>query len=306
VLTEEVRLTTALEPQIWKVKVDGGQIEQVLLNLGVNARDAMPGGGRIAIATANRPGPGSHFDPELGTGPHVELAVEDTGHGMDATTRAKIFEPFFTTKAVGKGTGLGLAVCDGIIRQAGGRIEVESTIGVGTTFRIRLPVASGSTEETPAPIPTATAPGNGETILLVEDDVQVKEIVVKVLTASGYQVVTANTGDEALIRARDMVTVDALITDVILPGLSGPQLADAIRERFPALKILFISGLADADQEARKADWALGGFLQKPFSPETLRSRVRDLLDETLTPATGLARIPTALQSAVGRKAPLR
>ena len=306
VLTAEVRLTTALGPALWPVKADPGQIEQVLLNLGVNARDAMPQGGRITITTTNRAAEGGRFDPERGTGPHVELELADNGHGMSPETLAKVFEPFFTTKGVGKGTGLGLAVCDGIVRQAGGRIDVESTAGVGTRFRIRLPVSAEPVADAPAMATTVAARGHGETILVVEDETQVQELMVKVLIASGYRVMTAATGDDALAEARSVALVDALITDVVLPGISGPRLADAIRERCPAVKILFISGLADPDQEARKADWALGGFLQKPFTPETLRNRVRDLLDETLTPATGLARLPAALQPVPGIGAALR
>ncbi len=305
VLGEDVRLETTLAPDLGRVRIDPGQMEQVLLNLAVNARDAMPEGGRLTMrTTTHRRQTRAAFDPATGQGDHVAIAMTDTGEGINPGAMARIFEPFFTTKAVGKGTGLGLAVCDGIIRQAGGRIDVDSTVGQGTTFTIRLPIvaddpvadAVARTDLAPA------AGGDGESVLVVEDDPQVLDLVLRVLTADGYRVLTATTGEEALaLLEAPSRRIEALITDVRLPGMSGPRLADQIRERYPAARILFMSGFDAALDEARRAEWALGGFLAKPFSPEALRARIRDLLDDTLTPATGLARLPGAFRPAVAR-----
>jgi PAS domain S-box-containing protein len=300
VLGEDVQLRTSLGPTLGRVRIDPGQMEQVLVNLAVNARDAMPDGGRLTIQTANRrAGSRRVFDPISGTGEHVEIAVTDTGHGMNDEVQSRIFEPFFTTKAVGKGTGLGLAVCHGIIREAGGRIDVESVVGHGTTFRLRLPVSGAELlESDPAVGERQPGHGEGEAVLVVEDEGQVRDLIGRVLTGDGYRVVAAASAEEALTLLRnEPARIEAILTDVVLPGISGPRLADLLRQRYPAIRILFMSGFTDEDQEARRAEWAQDCFLQKPFSAEVLRARVRSLLDTTLVPPTGQPRLPVTFST---------
>jgi PAS domain S-box-containing protein len=280
VIGEDIRLRLELE-RVGQVRVDAGQIEQVILNLAINARDAMPDGGELLLATREVALPEGRAC--LPAGRYAELAVRDTGTGMDAATLARVFEPFFTTKEVGKGTGLGLAVAHGIVTQSGGHIEVESTPGAGTTFRIHLPVVEGNPEdETSAPPPAARG---SETVLLVEDEPHVLDTMRRVLEERGYRVLEATDGVEALARLeRAGADVRLLLTDVVMPGMDGRELAARALERRPDLRVLLVSGYApDIVQGAHGAPHP---FLQKPIVPEVLAHRVREVLDAPVSPSS--------------------
>ncbi|MCI0440994.1 MAG: ATP-binding protein [Chloroflexi bacterium] len=286
IIGEDVELITRPKPQLWLVRQDPGQMEQVLINLAVNARDAMPGGGRLIIeldnATIDEVSGSRH--PNLKPGDYVVLAVRDNGTGMDESTRTHIFEPFFTTKGVGKGTGLGLATCYGIVTQNGGAIEVESQLGQGTTFNIYLPRVEGVVE-TAAPEGEAYPMLNGtETILLVEDELSVREIAAYVLREQGYKVLEAASGKEALRTVEDSGgdDIDLLLTDVVMPGMSGAELATHFAEICPGRSVIFTSGYATEAivQHGVKKDGLV--FIQKPFTPEILTHKVREVLDSSL------------------------
>jgi signal transduction histidine kinase len=262
----DVLLTTSLAPDLGAVKADPGQLEQIIINLAVNARDAMPGGGRLTIEAANvEHAPGR-------PGRYVRLALSDTGLGMDEQTRARMFEPFFTTKETGKGTGLGLATVYGIVKQAGGFIEVDSEPGRGTSVKVYLPRVDQAVASAAAP--AAAEPRRGtETVLVVEDAASVRLVTRQVLERYGYAVLEAPNGDAALrLAARHHGPIHLLVTDVVMPGLSGRQLAGQLAPLRPEMKVLYVSGYA-GDVEPGVA------YLQKPFAPETLARRVRDLLD---------------------------
>ncbi len=284
-LGEAVTLDIGLDPHAGVVRVDRGQLEQILLNLAVNARDAMPGGGRLAIRTANVDlGAGSPIgSPDAGEGQQVMLSVSDTGLGMTPEVKARIFEPFFTTKEVGKGTGLGLSVVYGIVRQSGGAIAVESDPGAGTTFRIYFPrVLSDQPDAiSPAGLPEVLR-GGDETVLLVEDEESVRRFAVRALEANGYRVISAAGGRDAIAafeaRRHD---IDLVVTDVMMPDLGGRALAGFVRTLSADVPILYISGYAE---EAVVSEGMLESgerFLQKPFAPTDLLREVRDILDET-------------------------
>jgi two-component system, cell cycle sensor histidine kinase and response regulator CckA len=279
---EDVQLAAVLSPTLNPVKVDPGQIEQVIMNLTVNARDAMPQGGKLTIETQNidlHDGyVKTHFEAK--PGPYVLLAISDTGAGMTREVKARIFEPFFTTKGVGKGTGLGLGVVQGIVKQSGGNIEVYSEVGIGTTFKIYLPAVQE--QLTPLPGPGLSSPAVGtETILLVEDEDAVRELTVLVLQGSGYSVLKASSGKEALQLIEDRTDgIDLLLTDVVMPEMSGNQLAQAMRSIYPGLKVLFLSGYMDDAVFRHGILQDKVAFLQKPFTPASLAKRVRAVLDE--------------------------
>jgi len=279
---EDVELRLELEPALWSVKVDPGQIEQVILNLAVNARDAMPQGGSLVLRTANAILDESyareHYPVDAGS--YVLLAVSDTGIGMDAKTRSRVFEPFFTTKPTGQGTGLGLATVYGIVKQSGGFIWPYSELGHGTTFKVYLPKAEEMPSALGAPRPAAeAAPRGGETVLLVEDQDGLREMIRESLSSLGYQVQAAAAAEEAEELLRGQVGVDLLLTDVVLPGRSGRELADAVRSRHPATRVLFISGYT-SDVIARHGVLEPGTqLLEKPFSTDQLARRVRAVLD---------------------------
>jgi two-component system, cell cycle sensor histidine kinase and response regulator CckA len=271
---ENIKLDTALALDLGTVCADPGQLEQVLVNLAVNARDAMPNGGRLTIETRNA---------ELDGVRHIALIVSDTGSGMDAATLAHAFEPFFTTKPRGKGTGLGLATVYGIVRQSAGRIDVESTPGAGATFRILLPrveePAAGAGGG--AAVSDVAAPRRGtETVLVVEDESLVRTLARKALEQAGYRVLLAAGGEEALeVAERHEGTIDLLMTDVVLPGLSGMDLARRLVQRHPGLRVLFTSGYPDEDV-AREGVFNGGmAYLKKPFTPSTLTGKIREVLD---------------------------
>jgi CheY-like chemotaxis protein len=279
---EDVTLTTLLDPGLGCVKVDPGQIEQVIMNLAINARDAMPRGGRLTIETANCELDASYGQQHLETrpGPHIMLALTDTGVGMDAQTQARIFEPFFTTKGVGKGTGLGLATVHGIVKQSGGSIWVYSELGQGTTFKVYLPRADEPADSGPAD-PSAATPLQGmETILLVEDEDAVRELVRDALRARGYTVLEAQDGNVALqICERHAGPIDLMVTDVVMPEMGGRELADRLTLVKPGLKILYMSGYTDKAVVHHGVLDPGTIFLQKPFGPGVLLRKVRKVLD---------------------------
>jgi two-component system cell cycle sensor histidine kinase/response regulator CckA len=280
---EDVEVMTRLEPDLGLVKADPTHIEQVLLNLAVNARDAMPNGGTLTIQTAN-----VTLDEEyarvhnviLESGPYVMLSMSDTGSGMDQATRARIFEPFFTTKESGKGTGLGLSTAYGIIKQSGGYIWVYSEPGMGATFKIYLPRVGSAESLLSDPEEPRTLDGN-ETILLVEDNDALSKLCVKALERLGYTVLSATNVDEALQTFYQHPGVDLLLTDVVLPASTGRRLADHLTARNPGLKVLYVSGYPD-DTITRLGVVEPGiQFLPKPFTPQALARRVRETLDMT-------------------------
>jgi nitrogen-specific signal transduction histidine kinase len=269
---EDIALETRLHAR-GRVTGDRGQLEQVLLNLAVNARDAMHDGGRLTIETADVVVEGDR--PGKRAGPHVLVTVSDTGCGMDAPTRARAFDPFFTTKPLGKGTGLGLSTVYGIVTQCGGAIEVQSEPGAGATFRIYLPAAAATAGEA-SPALVVAPPGGTETILLVEDDASVRRLVERVLTASGYHVLVAADPVEALALSRERDgAIDLLLTDLVMPNMGGRALSDALRSERPGLKVLLMSGYADDDAARARPDDA---FIQKPLRSEQLLERLREVL----------------------------
>ena len=279
---EDILLTAVLDPAISRVKVDPGQLEQVLMNLAVNARDAMPRGGKLTMETRNveLDEEYARLHAEVKPGRYVLLSMTDTGTGMTPEVKARIFEPFFTTKGVGKGTGLGLAVVHGIVKQSGGHVEVYSEPDIGTTFKIYFPAVE---EEVSAP--KGIDAGNGgrgtETILLVEDEDGVRGLAVLVLQTYGYKVLAASNGKEALrLVEKHQGGIDLLVTDVVMPGMGGPELADALQPRFPQMKVLFSSGYTDDAVVRHGLLQEKVAFLQKPYTPLALVKRVRQVLDE--------------------------
>jgi two-component system cell cycle sensor histidine kinase/response regulator CckA len=278
---EDVLLRTKLAPDAGRVKADRGQIEQVVMNLVINARDAMPSGGELTVETQNvvltEDFARQHFG--VSPGAYVMLAVSDTGVGMSAETKARIFEPFFTTKEAGKGTGLGLSTVYGIIQQSGGSVWVYTEVGRGTTFKVYLPhFADDSLRSKPTSAPAGVNQGT-ETILLTEDDEMVRTLATEVLTRYGYQVLEAANGREAIsIVENNSRPIHLLITDVVMPGMHGRELADRLTSLRPGLKILFMSGYTDrAIVHEQVVDEKT--FLQKPFSPQRLASKIREILD---------------------------
>jgi len=280
---EDVTLTTVLAPRLGRVKADPGQIEQVLMNLAVNARDAMPQGGKFAIETANVELDENSIQgrPEVQPGCYVLLAVSDTGCGMTKETKAHIFEPFFTTKELGKGTGLGLATTYGIVKQSGGYIYVYSEPGHGTTFKIYLPLVEDGVPSGKSHINPKTMPQGSETILLVEDEDAVRSLTRYTLQMQGYVVLEARDGEEALrVAEQHQGQIHLLMTDVVMPRMGGRQVAERLTQAQPALKLLFVSGYTD-DAVVRHGVMASEvAFLQKPFTPSALTQKVRDVLDQ--------------------------
>jgi len=272
-LGEDIQVVVALAGDLGNVRIDPDALEQVLLNLAVNARDAMPGGGTLTIKTAN-----TTVDPmnSVAPGEYVEIAIVDTGTGMDAATQAQIFEPFFTTKEQGRGTGLGLATCYGIVHQAGGLITVDSALGEGTTFHILLPRIEEQAERRNQLRDPENILGN-EVILIAEDDEQVRRIAARSLSLLGYTVIEAADGEEALeqYQRRD-VGIDLLLTDIVMPRLGGKALAERLRNTRPTLPILFMTGHTTL---GTVFDDPESEVLEKPFTPRALAQKVRRLLD---------------------------
>ncbi len=280
---EDVDLVTTLSADIGRVRADPGQVEQVVVNLAVNARDAMPEGGRLTIGTANADLDAAYAASHAGAEPgrYVALIVSDTGQGMNAETRAHIFEPFFTTKEAGKGTGLGLSTVYGIIKQSDGYIWVDSELGVGTTFRIYLPQVEGPEGVATQP-PQALPPRRGNArILLVEDEDMLREFLREGLEANGYIVLSARDGAEALQIADEFRgRIDLMVTDLVMPGMTGREAAEQIGAVLPSLKVLYMSGYTD-DAVLRRGVLDAGfAFLGKPFTLDALLHKLQDLLDE--------------------------
>jgi PAS domain S-box-containing protein len=278
---EDIAFSTNLSPQLWPVRADPGQLEQVIMNLAINARDAMPDGGQLELEAANvsLTMPLPHEHGVVPAADYVVLRVSDTGSGMDAATRAKIFEPFFTTKAPGKGTGLGLSTAYGVIKQSGGHIVVESQVSVGTTFLIYLPRADAAVTEVDD---TDTSPSElrrGATILLVEDDATIRALAHRILSKYGYRVLDAPNGEHAvrLAEAHDG-PIHLLLADVVLSGMNGRELADRLRSGHGAMHVLFMSGYTDDEVVHRGVRDLKHSLLQKPFTPEELRRKVQEVL----------------------------
>jgi two-component system cell cycle sensor histidine kinase/response regulator CckA len=274
---ERIEMTTALAPGLWPVLADADQLAQVLLNLAVNARDAMPDGGSLDIATGNVTLAAPARDLDLPAGRYVTLTVRDGGCGMTEEVRARIFEPFFTTKEAG--TGLGLATVYGIVRQVGGGIRVDTRPGEGTTFTVHLPVANDGEQRVALQVPAAAPRGLGETVVVAEDEEGLRILLGRMLAGSGYQVVSARNGAEALEAARARGgRVDVLLADLVMPRMSGAELAEALAELQPGIKVLFMTGHTD---DAQVQDRLVDGdveLIHKPFSGEALLGRLRRLL----------------------------
>ena len=311
-LTETVQLVFVPTRDVGSVKADPGQLEQVIMNLVVNARDAMPEGGRVTMETSrvelDETAVRGHGEATPGS--YVALSVSDTGHGMDEATRARLFEPFFTTKEPGKGTGLGLSTAYGIVRQSGGHIWVSSEPGQGTSFKICLPLVTEKPEgETAAPEPAGDTVRGAETVLLVEDATRVREVVREILEMNGYAVLEARHGAEALeISARHGSRIHLMVTDVVMPQMSGRELAQHLAGTRPDMRVLFMSGYTDNAIVRHGVLEAGTAFLSKPFTPDALAAKVREVLDAPRpgggSPGAPVGRATTHLGAA--RSTPLR
>jgi PAS domain S-box-containing protein len=281
---ERIEIVLSLDPRPTLLRADRGQIEQVVLNLALNARDAMPARGRLSILTSHH-GAATGAGSGRAGGPWLLLTVSDTGVGMSPEVQAHIFEPFYTTKEVGHGTGLGLATVYGIVTQSGGHIEVSSTPGVGSTFRIYLPASAGAVEAE-AGAPAAVVPGGMETVLLVEEERAVRALMAQMLRRRGYYVLEAGGAEEALALAgRHDGAIHLLATDLVMPGLSGRELARRLSGERQGLRVLFVSGYSDERAVPRESGGAPGAYLQKPFTPVIFARKVRELLDAPPPPA---------------------
>ena len=278
---DNIELVMELDSECGYVLADPGQIESVIVNLAVNARDAMPDGGRITIRTQTVPHHEKSPDWVDGSAKGVceSLTVADTGTGMDKATRERIFEPFFTTKAIGRGTGLGLSTVHGIVRQSGGEMHLSSTPGVGSAFTIFFPQVATAAVDAADSLSTRSVAGS-ETILVVEDQPSLRDLVRKVLQQKGYSVIDARDGDEGVRFAMASTNpIHLVITDVVMPGLNARVMVDRIRHRWPAVRVLFMSGYHDDDVMLRKLANAEVEFLQKPFLPYELAEKVRLVLE---------------------------
>jgi len=279
---ENIGVTTLLAPELGRVRADPAQLEQVIMNLAANARDAMPTGGKLTIETANAELDETYTSAHVAVKPgrYVMLSVSDTGVGMDESTMSQVFEPFFTTKAKGHGTGLGMATVYGIVKQSGGSIWAYSEPGRGATFKVYLPEAGGALAPTRLLVEATGKTGAGETVLLVEDEEPVRRIAERILTTEGYRVLVAADGEEAMDIANQAPgKIHLLLTDVVMPKMNGNQLAEKVAERNPRLRVLYMSGYTD-DVIVRhgmlKPDTQ---FIGKPFNSAALRRKVREVLD---------------------------
>lgn len=281
IIRESIEFRIVLDPELGNIKADAGQIEQVIMNLAINARDAMPNGGTLTIETQNIYLEDDYVSQHISItpGPFVKMIVTDTGEGMDQETRRQIFEPFFTTKGVGKGTGLGLSTVYGIVKQSGGDIMVYSEIGHGTTFKIYLPCVDEDVQKIKWRGDDKENYSGTETVLLVEDEEIVRNLVREVLTDNGYHVLEADSGNAALsICETYLLPIHLLLTDVIMPGISGPTLKDQIVKLHPNIKVLFMSGYTDDSITASGVLDSETAFIEKPFSPDALVRKMREIL----------------------------
>jgi two-component system, cell cycle sensor histidine kinase and response regulator CckA len=283
VVGEDIKLVVSAAPGRGTVRVDPGHIEQVIVNLVVNARDAMPAGGTLTIETSNVEvsDKGAHEQPGLALGRYVLLTVSDTGIGMDEATRARIFEPFFTTKEKGKGTGLGLSTVLGIVEQSGGGVRVASELGQGTTFEVYLPRVDQAVEVARPTLAPTSLCGN-ETVLLVEDEDSVRDVARAILRRNGYHVIPTRNAREALLVCEHHAdAIHMLLTDVVMPEMSGTDLAARVRKIRPETRVLFMSGYTDESVARHGVLEPEIAFLQKPITPKTLARKVREVLDAT-------------------------
>jgi PAS domain S-box-containing protein len=283
-IPENIDVVTTLSNDLWRVKADPGQLDQVIMNLAINARDAMPQGGSITLATHNTELDESYTrtHPGVQPGAYVQVTVCDTGCGMDEQTQLHIFEPFFTTKEIGKGTGLGLATVYGIVKQSGGHISLQSAAGQGTTFRIYLPRVTESAPAVESEPSLLKAARGTETVLLVEDEDKVRSLGCLILRSNGYTVLEARDGPDALAIAEQMSgPIHLVVTDVVMPQMSVRQLVDRLTVRYPALKVLYCSGHSDEALEGHGIVDKDAPFLQKPFSLAALARKVREVLDRS-------------------------
>jgi two-component system cell cycle sensor histidine kinase/response regulator CckA len=282
VIGEDIDLRTRLQPDLGTIKADPGQIEQVIMNLVVNGRDAMPSGGKLTLETANVSLGETYAKGHIAVlpGHYVMLAVSDTGGGMDEETQGRVFEPFFTTKQPGRGTGLGLSTVYGIVKQSGGNIWVYSEPGHGTTFKIYLPRLDGAAKDSEMVPADVAALGGSETILLVEDENSVRCLVRGILEEAGYDVLEASCGEEGLRLSNERLDpIDLLLTDVVMPEISGKEVADRLVSLRPGIKVLFMSGYTDEAIVHHGMLDSNVNFIQKPFSPAALARKVREVLD---------------------------
>jgi PAS domain S-box-containing protein len=291
VIGEDIEVSTDLEPTLWLIKADRNQIAQVMLNLAVNARDAMPKGGRLRFVTRNLNGENGNQDQaNAPSGPHVVLEVSDTGQGMDNETLAHIFEPFFTTKDIGEGTGLGLSTVYGIVQQSGGHVQVQSQPGRGTTFRIYLPRVWETEVPEEAPVAPSQKVAGHETILLVEDHAALRSLTATILEGNGYKVLQAGSPDEAERICHEYSSpIDMILTDVIMPGDNGPALARRLQQQRPGIRLMYVSGYVENPALREEVLDHNLPFLQKPFGPAELLSKVRQVLDSSLLHVRRLA-----------------
>jgi PAS domain S-box-containing protein len=280
-LGEDVEITADLDEGVDAVKADPGQVQQVLVNLIVNARDAMPEGGRLVIETGNLTAGDDYctLHPEVIPGRYVSLTVTDTGTGMSEEVLGHLFEPFFTTKRQGEGTGLGLATCHGIVAQNGGHIWVHSDLRVGTEVTILLPVAEGVSRPSGEPGVSLPPSTGTETVLVVEDDPSVRRLAVLGLSANGYAVLEAGDAGEAVELAATAARIDLLVSDVVMPGMRGPELAVRLRQMRPEIRLLLVSGHAGTREAFRDNEGKVIQLLAKPFTPDRLAHKVREILD---------------------------
>jgi signal transduction histidine kinase/CheY-like chemotaxis protein len=283
---EHIEFKTTTAPDLGRVKVDRGQIEQVIINLVVNARDAMPAGGMLSIETGNADLDETYAQNHLGAAPepHVMVAVSDTGIGMDRATQERIFEPFFTTKSKGEGVGLGLATVFGIVKQSRGNVWVYSEPGKGTTFKVYLPRTGEVETAVQPPVPVPTSLRGSETVLLVEDETQLRVVAREILEKNGYRVLVARNGDDALVLSEQHGgVIHLLLTDVVMPQMGGKELAQRLAPLRPDMKVLYISGYAENSIVQHGILDSGVSLLQKPISPEMLLRRVREVLDSPRT-----------------------
>jgi len=279
---EDITLETKLAAELGSVRVDPGQFQQLVVNLCVNARDAMPDGGKLAIQTGNADLDESfcHLQPDVRPGGYVRIAVSDTGQGMSEEVRQRIFEPFFTTKEEGRGTGLGLATVFGVVKQAGGVIDVYSETGMGTTFRIYLPRVEEPAESPARPACRAELPRGNEVVLLVEDEASVREFSAAMLKRLGYRVLAAANGGEAILLAeKRSEPIDLLLTDVVMPGMNGRELAERLQQSHPEAQVLFTSGYTEDVIVRRGVMDEVMHYIGKPYTMQALAEKVRRVLD---------------------------
>jgi CheY-like chemotaxis protein len=278
---EDVKIVVALRPDLALVTADRGQVEQVVMNLAVNARDAMPKGGTLTIETANVELDEHYAKVHLAVkpGPYVGLTVTDTGTGMTPQVQARLFEPFFTTKEPGKGTGLGMATVYGIVMRSGGSVGVYSEVGKGTAFKVYFPRVEAAEIAVDSPAPLARPHAGTQTVLIVEDEKGLRELAKRLLQRHGYTVLVAGDANEALRLFEENPSIDVLLTDVVMPGASGPELTRQLTEQRPALRVIYMSGYTEEAIVQHGVIKPGIAFLNKPFTSEALGQKIREVLE---------------------------